>query len=462
MSEQPQQIPAKRRRWPRRILVVILVLAALYAAYRYTLHRMVEAKLDEIRKQGYPVTLTELDKWYPQPPPGENAADVYENAFSRYAKWDYEKLRVLPVVGDVRRPKRGEPLPSQLRETAATYLAESEPALRLLHAGVARKRCRYPVSFSEGVETPLPHLNEVRQGARLLSLEATLHAAGGEAQSAASSISAAVALARSLTDEPGLVDQLVRVAVLRIDASCLEDILNRTAFADAQLRELDAALGESETTNGLARALGSEIVIHVDLFHRPVKRQLTSMLPPPPPDGFMNSVGFLIPAWYRRPQFYFLKASGLMEIDLLHHLRIMEGYLHAAQLPLPERLAAAKFVDSETRKLPKFCVMSNWLCGYGSGSMSAFVAKDLAAIASLRCCRTSFALERHRLASGNPPDRFDELVPTYLAAVPTDPFDGQLLRYKKLENGYVVYSVAEDGKDDGGDEKKDITFTVER
>jgi hypothetical protein len=46
--------------------------------------------------------------------------------------------------------------------------------------------------------------------------------------------------------------------------------------------------------------------------------------------------------------------------------------------------------------------------------------------------------------------------------LPLDPFDGQPLRYKKLPKGYVVYSNGEDGKDDGGDEKKDITFTVER
>jgi hypothetical protein len=31
-----------------------------------------------------------------------------------------------------------------------------------------------------------------------------------------------------------------------------------------------------------------------------------------------------------------------------------------------------------------------------------------------------------------------------------------------LVKGYVIYSVCKDGKDDGGDEKKDITFTVER
>jgi hypothetical protein len=58
------RMSAKASRRLRNALVVVLVLAALYTAYRYTLHRMVEAKLDEIRKQGYPVTLAELDKWY--------------------------------------------------------------------------------------------------------------------------------------------------------------------------------------------------------------------------------------------------------------------------------------------------------------------------------------------------------------------------------------------------------------
>ena len=44
----------------------------------------------------------------------------------------------------------------------------------------------------------------------------------------------------------------------------------------------------------------------------------------------------------------------------------------------------------------------------------------------------------------------------------SDPFDGQELRYKKLATGYVDYSVGNDRVDDGGDEKKDITFTVVR
>jgi len=57
--------------------------------------------------------------------------------------------------------------------------------------------------------------------------------------------------------------------------------------------------------------------------------------------------------------------------------------------------------------------------------------------------------------------------------VPADPFDGAALRYRRLEKGYVIYSLGSDGHDDGGREKPsdwkssdkttyDITFTVER
>jgi hypothetical protein len=67
-----------------------------------------------------------------------------------------------------------------------------------------------------------------------------------------------------------------------------------------------------------------------------------------------------------------------------------------------------------------------------------------------------------------------DLVPTYLDAVPKDPFDGSELRYKKLETGFTVYSVGEDKRDDGGKERQprgkrkkapyswDISFIVER
>lgn len=37
-----------------------------------------------------------------------------------------------------------------------------------------------------------------------------------------------------------------------------------------------------------------------------------------------------------------------------------------------------------------------------------------------------------------------------MASIPTDPFDGQTLRYRQEGNGFVVYSVGPTGKFDGG------------
>ena len=42
------------------------------------------------------------------------------------------------------------------------------------------------------------------------------------------------------------------------------------------------------------------------------------------------------------------------------------------------------------------------------------------------------------------------LSPACCKTVPTDPFDGKPLRYKKHGSSYIVYSVGSDGQDDGG------------
>ena len=48
------------------------------------------------------------------------------------------------------------------------------------------------------------------------------------------------------------------------------------------------------------------------------------------------------------------------------------------------------------------------------------------------------------------PKSLDELVPDLLPEIPTDPFDGKPLRYRATTDGFVVYSVYQDKRDDGG------------
>ncbi len=64
---------------------------------------------------------------------------------------------------------------------------------------------------------------------------------------------------------------------------------------------------------------------------------------------------------------------------------------------------------------------------------------------------TMLALHAYKLERGRCPGKLSELVPAYLASIPSDPFsrNGPLL-YKLDGNNYVLYSIGPDAQDDGG------------
>src|SRR5262249_28120615 len=67
-----------------------------------------------------------------------------------------------------------------------------------------------------------------------------------------------------------------------------------------------------------------------------------------------------------------------------------------------------------------------------------------------RCGLILLAAERFRLTTGSWPETLDALIPNYLPTILLDPFDGEPLRYRRLRDGVVVYSVGPDDIDDGG------------
>ena len=71
-------------------------------------------------------------------------------------------------------------------------------------------------------------------------------------------------------------------------------------------------------------------------------------------------------------------------------------------------------------------------------------------LAILNCAITSLAMERYRITNGKWPRKLDELVPEYLAKLPTDPFNGEPLLVGTIPGGLVIYSVGPDLQDNNG------------
>ena len=67
-----------------------------------------------------------------------------------------------------------------------------------------------------------------------------------------------------------------------------------------------------------------------------------------------------------------------------------------------------------------------------------------------RCAIVALALERYRLKYGRWPEALKDLIPDFIEKIPVDPYDGNPIRYTKLADGVLVYSVGVDGVDNGG------------
>ena len=433
------------------LIILLLICVGAFALFRLRLTSKLQARIDAIRAAGYPVTCAELDQWYKIPPNVENAAYTIIDAFSYYKLWDKDKSEPLPVVGQAKLPARTEPLPEEMKALITQYVADNNEALELLHAGAAIEYCRYPIDLSAGLETLVPDLSEIRKGIFLLELEAILHAEHGDDKLAIRSVKSCFGIARSLAKEPVTISQLVRSACQNRAATTIEYCINRIEFTDEQLVELIECTHNSERITNMSYALVGERCNGISFFKAPgsVDTDLIGGIP-------------------FRPLLALYKAVGMADSDAIIYLDLMDEYMKITRLPLHQRQEAAKAVDTRFQSTSRVHVLLYVMMP----AMVRITTIDTRNIAQLLTARTGLAIERYRLTAGKLPDKLVDLVPDYLDAVPMDPFDGKELRYKKLETGFVVYSIGEDLSDDGGKEKPprrtkespnwDVTFIVER
>jgi hypothetical protein len=81
-------------------------------------------------------------------------------------------------------------------------------------------------------------------------------------------------------------------------------------------------------------------------------------------------------------------------------------------------------------------------------------AEDRAAM-QFELTKLAFTLAAYRAERGSYPAKLAELAPKYVPAVPKDIFNEADLHYRREATGYLLYSVGENGVDDGGNDRED-------
>ncbi len=323
------------------------------------------------------------------------------------------------------------PLDPAFRRSMRARVERASPALAEALGLAELPSGRFPVAWSrDGVSTPLPHLARIRDVANLLLCDAILEAETARSDRALTACRALINLGRSIGDEPALVSQRVRMELREITGRQVERALAHGFASGSALAAMQIALDAEEREPVLAFGIRGE-------------RALL--------DRFLSAIdaGQFTQAQLERAGFAFsddLVASNaeLRAAGLHFHNRAEK----IASLPAEEQLSAFEQLIDDARRLSK-----------GSRMLTPPIL-HLAKIclkgrARLRCAATGLACERYRSDCGSWPSTFDDLVPRFIPSLPVDPFDGKPLRFRRANGQITIYSVGENGRDDGGQTESD-------
>jgi len=371
---------------------------------------------------------------------GENGAFYYETAFTLLASdKGADAMPALPLIGrkgDVD-PDPRKPLPPDRVEQMKAYLSDRANILTLLHQGAECPTCRFSVEW-RGMGTLLPHLTRARQSARMVALQMWLYAEEGRPAEAIRLSGDAFALARPLFEEPATISALVGSAIDLITVGiAVRRVLARTEPMNEDLLVLQQRLMRAAGDVSLRAAARGEVAYVGDLY-----RRMAGGLPYRD-DKELHK--FTSDGPGRRAWLWLLRGS--VQAERARVLHVMIGFAQKVENPAPDILAKSYYFTDWSpaleplRYFPSIDEVPN---------LPSALRQHACTRAKLMSAAACVAAMRYKNDKGKWPTTLDDLVPSYIDTVPTDPFTGKALIYRQREGGIVVYSVGLNGTDDGG------------
>jgi hypothetical protein len=370
----------------------------------------------------------ELAAIYPSSSDGLATAELYFRALDASL---CHRVGDIPIIGARAEMPEGKSLTEEDMTQIGAYLGYHRETLRLLAQAAQSPECRYPVDLTQGTRVELEHVPPLRLLAYLLVLRALHAAETGDADVAGQAILECISLAESLRNEPLLISQLVRTTIHGIAIDMLQEVMNRVALSAVAMDRIQRALSTADNPESLQYAIKGEAFGMIKEIRDP----------PPPPDYSEYPPEMVADMQKSQP-------PVILEADLR---AMYDRIAAAAALPFGEAIPA---LEEATMSGP---IMVPAL----SRAYTAFVRHS----AALRNAQGALAVERYWAAHGHAPESLHDLVPIYTPTLLIDPFDGEPLRFRAEEGGYIVYSVADNLTDDNGEKGDtrpalDITFKV--
>ncbi len=309
-------------------------------------------------------------------------------------------------------------IPRDAINTTRKYFAPRKLALDGLMTIHNLEPGRFKITYNGTAQERMATFTEtsppIQSLTQLLFLDATLKLIDGDTEAAAAILPTLFDVVSPLTEEPSFMAHLRQTSTaIRILASIL-----RVGTLDAKtLQQLDNTLSKYLKLHSMKWALWSDRALYIYLF-----------------DQTNEAIGFL-------DAVFSITKRGSRQQGLEMFGWVIEAGDDPAKL-----LAAKNKLQLELSTFGDIHMYANMLLT----PVLKSITYHLICVAEIQAARIGIAAERFRLSKGEFPLTLDQLVPIYLTEIPDDPFDHAKMKIKKIDNGLIIYSVGEDGIDNGG------------
>ena len=333
------------------------------------------------------------------------------------------------------------------------------------------------LNYKMGFLLMVPHLAKLKGVAQWLSAATLNDLHADRLNAAASDLDVLLSLANAFRDEKLIISQLVRIAIAAIAIAPTWEALQAEGWTDAQLAALQKKWQSLDFSQAMENALAMERAMGIEMFDR--LRDSSAELRPIFSGNYFRgggaSTGSAAPTniaelpdfalewskerlsslnsfaqetawrwlWSHDDELRYLQTLQVM-VEVPRRARITGSFTSARAWGTNEYRRVWKPGDSRS---PKY-FLSNQL----GPALERASAKAARIETQRELVVTAIALKRYQLRHGRLPPDLKSMVREYLSQTPKDFMDGRELRYRpNADGGFLLYSVNEDGKDDGGD-----------
>ena len=425
-----------------RTFLVLLVLAALVLILRTGVNivegKRLAAALGDLEAKG--VTLAAKDV-VPACPEADNGARLWKAA-ENLAIFNAEDTKLLRNI--YLSLGHGEEIPADLRASAAALIEKNRKALDLL-PDIAAKPCyRYDdPARADWPRINIPNAAKMLLLTRLLVIEAVDLSQKGDLPGALEKVRIGLRFSPKVTGEALLITYLVGLADERFSLLFLNKVLSGRDASEDLLRPFLDDLGDAMIEawrDRMKLSIRGERIIFAGSGTKPLSEILESA-----------SVEAALP----KRMFYWL-ILPLAKRDIRENIGIYAELEEKAALPYYKTRNYWKSAADRAAALPWYAVLSKAM---GLNMEATFMKVALMESLALTG-RAAIACRIYKIHNRQYPDTLDALVPGLLSAVPIDPFTGKPLVYRREGEGFIVYSLGTNQKDDGGRMTWEVTQLV--